>query len=69
MYVSMFERGYTAIGKEEGRLEGRLEGRMEGRMEGHAELVKNMWNEGLSVDEISKYTRLIREDVEKFLNL
>ena len=35
-------------------------------MEERAELVKNMLNEGLLVDEVSKYTRFARKDVEAF---
>ena len=53
MYVSVFERVYTSKGKEKGQ----------------AELVKNMLNEGLSVDEIIKYTRLTREGIEKLRKL
>jgi hypothetical protein len=53
MYISMFERGYTE----------------KGRMEGRAEIVKNMLNEGLSVDDVIKYTRLTREGIEELRNL
>jgi hypothetical protein len=61
MYVSVFERVY----KEEGRMEGRMEGRREER----AEIAKNMLNEGFSVDEVSKYTRMPREGIEALRNL
>jgi predicted transposase YdaD len=58
MYVSMFERGYTAMGKEEGRAEGQTEGRMEGLVKGRMEglvkgrmegLVKGRMEERLNV--------------------
>jgi hypothetical protein len=54
MYVSIFERVYTARGKEEGRVEGRVEER--------AEIVRNMRNEGYSMEDILKCTRLSREE-------
>jgi hypothetical protein len=53
MYVSVFERVY----KEEGRKKER------------EEIAENMLNEGLSVDEVSKYTRMPREGVEALRNL
>ena len=55
MYVSMFERGYTAIGREKGRVEGRVEER--------SEIVKNMLSEGFSVNDILKCTRMSREEL------
>jgi len=48
MYVSMFERGYTAIGKEEGL----------------REVAKNMLRDGLPLEKITQYTNLPREEVE-----
>ncbi|MDR1650143.1 MAG: hypothetical protein LBR71_07765 [Synergistaceae bacterium] len=60
MYTSIFER----VHKEEGRMEGRMEGRAEGR----AEVARNMLGDGLSVDKVTQYTRLPREEVERLLN-
>ena len=57
MYISMFERGYTAIGEEKGRMEAR------------SELVKNMLNEGLSIDEVKRYTGLTCANIEELRNL
>ena len=48
MYVSVFERGYTAIGKEEGR----------------KEVAQNMLRDGLPLEKITQYTNLSREEVE-----
>jgi hypothetical protein len=56
MYVSAFERVYKQEGREEGREEERRD------------LIHNMIDEGLSIDNIAKYTRLPREEVEKRLN-
>ena len=52
MYVSMFERGYTAIGKEEGRIEGRME------------IAKKLLKRNRPVDEIMEDTTLTREEIE-----
>jgi hypothetical protein len=60
MYVSMFERVYTARGKEEGRVEGSMEGRMD--------VAKNMLNKGFSVNDILDCTSLPREKIETLLN-
>jgi predicted transposase/invertase (TIGR01784 family) len=60
MYTSVFERVY----KEEGRMEGRVEGRMEGQ----AELVRTMLSEGMPAEEVSRYTKLPREEVARFSN-
>ena len=61
------------IGKEEGREEGRAEGRAEGRKEGRAEgmrlanieTAKNLKENGISIDIISKSTGLTKEEIEK----
>jgi len=53
MYVSMFERGYTAIGKEEGRMEGRLE------------IAKKLLKRNRPIDEIMEDTTLTREEIEE----
>jgi predicted transposase/invertase (TIGR01784 family) len=68
MYVSVFERVYTARGKEEGHREGRQEGRQEGHREGRkeerAEIAKNMLHDGIPVEKIVQYTQLPREEIE-----
>ena len=59
-------------GREEGRLEGRAEGLTEGRIEGltegkskeRLEWITNMLAEGLSIEQISKYSHLPFDDVE-----
>jgi hypothetical protein len=72
MYTSVFERVYKEEGRIEGRMEGRVEGRMAGRVEGRAEeraeLVRVMLSEGMPVEEVSRYTKLPREEVTGFLN-
>jgi predicted transposase YdaD len=52
MYVSAFEKVYTKKGREEER----------------RDVIHNMMAEGLSIDNIAKYTRLPQEEVEKLLN-
>jgi predicted transposase/invertase (TIGR01784 family) len=56
MYVSMFERVYTAKGKEEGRQEGDRAGRMK--------IAKNMLHDGIPVEKIAQYTNLLHEEIE-----
>jgi predicted transposase/invertase (TIGR01784 family) len=60
MYVSAFERGYTALGMEKGREQGIEEGR--------EEVARNMLSDGLPVDQVARYTNLPREKVEALLN-
>ncbi|MDR1731001.1 MAG: hypothetical protein LBR61_02800 [Synergistaceae bacterium] len=64
MYVSVFERVYTARGKEEGLREGELKGRLKGRLE----MAQNMLRDGVPVDKVVQYTRLSKEKVETLLN-
>jgi hypothetical protein len=49
MYVSAFEKVYTAKGEEKGR----------------TDVARNMLNDGVPIDNVVKYTRLPREEVEK----
>ena len=57
-YLELCEkyREYLMEGREEGREEGRAEGREEGRAEGREEVWRTMFKNGLSIEEISKYT-------------
>jgi predicted transposase/invertase (TIGR01784 family) len=52
MYVSVFERVYTARGEEKGRIEERVE------------LAKSLLNDGVSVEKIVQYTKLARDEIE-----
>jgi hypothetical protein len=56
MYVSMFERGYKAIGKEQGRMEER------------AEIVRTMLSKGFSANDILECTRMPREELDVLMN-
>ncbi|MDR1731000.1 MAG: hypothetical protein LBR61_02795 [Synergistaceae bacterium] len=68
MYVSVFERVYTARGKEEGLREGELKGLQKGLREGRLEVAQNMLRDGMPVDKVVQYTRLSKEKVETLLN-
>lgn len=52
-------------GHEEGMKEGRKEGRKEGKKEAILEIAKNMLNENMSIELISKITHLSEEEIEK----
>jgi predicted transposase/invertase (TIGR01784 family) len=69
MYVSMFERGYTAIGEEKGLEKGLAKGRMEGRMEERWNVAMSMLRDGLPVEKIIQYTNLPREEVGKLASV
>jgi predicted transposase YdaD len=56
MYVSVFERGYTA--------KGRAEGLAEGLAKGRAEVARDMLRDGFPVEKVVQYTKLSREEVE-----
>jgi predicted transposase/invertase (TIGR01784 family) len=43
------------------------EGRKEGRIEGHKEVAGNMLRDGMSVDKVSQYTDLPRDELENLL--
>jgi hypothetical protein len=60
MYVSVFERVYTARGEEKGRTEGRMEGR--------AEIVKNMLKRGFSAKEILECTAMPRDELAALMS-
>ena len=51
--------------KKEGQAEGRAEGQAEGRTEEKTEIALKMLNDGMSVDMVSKYTGLSKEQTEK----
>ena len=60
MYVSIFEKVYTAKGEEKGRNEGRAEGRNEER----TEIARKLLKRNRPTDEIIEDTALTREEVE-----
>ncbi len=63
-FLDMLEKEnqmYINIGKTEGKKEGRKEGRLEEK----AKIIKNMLNEKLSIDKISKITGVKKEEIEK----
>ena len=55
MYVSIFERVYTARGKEKGRVEER------------AEIARNMLNKGYSAKDILECTRMQNEELDTLM--
>jgi predicted transposase/invertase (TIGR01784 family) len=60
MYVSVFERVYTARGMEKGREEGREEGKLE--------VARNLLAEGISPDIISRTSGISLEEVQNLQN-
>ncbi|MDE5552343.1 MAG: Rpn family recombination-promoting nuclease/putative transposase [Muribaculaceae bacterium] len=55
---------YTAIkNRTEGRAEGRAEGLVEGRAEGRAEMIQAMYLSGMSVEKISKITKVNEDEI------
>ena len=52
-------------GIKEGKKEGIKEGKKEGIKEGKIEIAKTMKNEGYSIDDICKITKLSKEEIEK----
>jgi len=54
-------------GREEGREEGIYEGIERGIERGKLELIKNMINQGLKVEDISKFTGLSMEKIEEII--
>lgn len=54
-------------GRERGRQEGRQEGWQEGRREELAKLVRRMAAKGRTLSEISEWTELSVEDIERIL--
>ena len=61
------EKSFVDGIKEEGRAEGRAEGMTKGIAKGKADLVVNMYNNGLNVDQISKFTEVDVGTVKKWL--
>lgn len=62
--LNISEEG-LAQGRKEGRTEGRAEGRAEGRLAGLNETALRLLSMGLSVEDVSKGTRLPQEAVEE----
>jgi predicted transposase/invertase (TIGR01784 family) len=58
---------YKEEGRIEGHKEGHKEGHMKGRKEAHVEDAINMLHDGVSVEKISQYTHLPREEIEALL--
>ena len=57
-----FSQG-KAEGREEGKAEGKAEGISEGKNERNIEIAKNMLNEGIDINIITKCTGLTNEDI------
>lgn len=53
---------------EEGRRQGLEEGRREGRRQVSMEIVKNLYNDNLSMEQISSLTGIPLEEVKNILN-
>jgi predicted transposase/invertase (TIGR01784 family) len=68
MLSALAERMETKY-KSEGRREGKLEGKLEGKREGKLEDARLMHADGLSIDQIMKYTGLDRVVILKELGL
>ena len=51
-------------GKLEGKIEGKLEGKLEGKIEGKFEIAKLMKASGESIEKISLFTGLSKEEIE-----
>jgi predicted transposase/invertase (TIGR01784 family) len=68
MYVSAFERVYTARGREQGLEEGLEEGMEKGIVQGMEKVARNMLSDGMPVDKVTQYTNLPREKIEALLN-
>jgi hypothetical protein len=68
MYVSAFERVYTARGMEKGMEKGREQGREQGIEQGKEEVARNMLSDGLPMDQVARYTSLPREKIEALLS-
>lgn len=62
--VSVRQLGYEK-GIEEGKKEGKEEGKREGIEEGIKKVAKMMKDNNCSIDEIEKYTKLSKEEIEK----
>jgi predicted transposase YdaD len=56
-------------GRIEGKREGRIEGKREGRIEGKVEVLRDIYNSGKSIDEISKMTNIGVRELEEMLGL
>ena len=65
-YMCKAVEEYAKKQRLEGRNEGRIEGKIEGKIEGNVKTVKNMLNEGLSLETALKFTELDKETYEKY---
>ncbi len=59
------EERIKKIGVNIGRKEGKKEGKQEGRLEKAIEMAKVMKNDGRTIEEIMRYTKLSKEQIEK----
>ncbi|WP_296806526.1 hypothetical protein [uncultured Methanobrevibacter sp.] len=48
--------------------EGKIEGKIEGMIEGKKEIIKNLYESGMSIKEIAIKTKMDINQVEKILN-
>ena len=55
-------------GLEIGKKEGKIEGKIEGMIEGKKEIIKNLYESGMSIKEIAIKTKMDINQVEKILN-
>jgi len=55
-------------GKEEGRKEGKEEGRKEGKEEGKLEVAKKMLKSGMSIDDVTTFTGISKNELEKLVD-
>ena len=55
-------------GLEIGKKEGKIEGKIEGMIEGKKEIIKNLYESGMSIKEIALKTKMDINQVEKILN-
>ena len=65
-YLDGFNEG-KQDGREEGIKEGIKEGIREGKKQNKIEIIKNMLNNGLSKEEISKYTNMTLEEINSII--
>ena len=56
-------------GRREGLEEGRREGRQQGLREGRTEIVEKMYDDNLSMEQISSLTGIPLEEVKDILNI
>ena len=67
-YGELKKQDGLEIGKKEGKKEGKIEGKIEGMIEGKKEIIKNLYESGMSIKEIAIKTKMDINQVEKILN-